>query len=151
NTQITKGTYYMPQTFKELHPIASMEGKVDLIGEAQAERDLRGTRLMISTQSAFDMTAIPTASIDYIFTDPPYANKVQYGELNFVWEAWLKADTRWHTDEIIINDVRGKTEADWTRMMFVAMAECYRVLKPGRWLSLCYHDSSEGTWALVQD
>ena len=29
-----------------------------------------------------------------------------------------------------------------------AMAECYRVLKPGRWLSLCYHDTSEGTWAL---
>jgi hypothetical protein len=25
------------------------------------------------------------------------------------------------------------------------------VLKPGRWLSLCYHDTSEGTWALVQD
>ena len=32
-----------------------------------------------------------------------------------------------------------------------AMAECYRVLKPGRWLSLCYHDTSEGTWALIQD
>jgi hypothetical protein len=32
-----------------------------------------------------------------------------------------------------------------------AMAECYRVLKPGRWLSLCYHDTSPGTWALIQD
>ena len=32
-----------------------------------------------------------------------------------------------------------------------AMAECYRVLKPGRWLSLCYHDTSEGTWELIQD
>jgi hypothetical protein len=31
------------------------------------------------------------------------------------------------------------------------MQECYRVLKPGRWLSLCYHDTSEGTWQLVQD
>jgi len=36
-------------------------------------------------------------------------------------------------------------------MMHRAMAECYRVLKPGRWLSLCYHDTSEGTWALIQD
>ena len=25
------------------------------------------------------------------------------------------------------------------------------MLKPGRWLSLCYHDTSEGTWELVQD
>jgi len=36
-------------------------------------------------------------------------------------------------------------------MMRQAMAECYRVLKPGRCISLCYHDTSEGTWALVQD
>ncbi len=30
------------------------------------------------------------------------------------------------------------------------MHECYKVIKPGRWLSLCYHDTSEGTWSLVQ-
>jgi hypothetical protein len=36
-------------------------------------------------------------------------------------------------------------------MMRGAMAECYRVLKPGRWISLCYHDTSEGTWAVLQD
>lgn len=32
-----------------------------------------------------------------------------------------------------------------------ALDECYRVLKPGRWISLCYHDTSEGTWQLIQD
>jgi hypothetical protein len=36
-------------------------------------------------------------------------------------------------------------------MMLQAMGECFRVLKPGHWLSLCYHDTSEGTWALLQD
>ena len=45
----------------------------------------------------------------------------------------------------------GKDETDWANKMREAMAECYRVLKPGRWLSLCYHDTSEGTWELVQD
>jgi len=35
--------------------------------------------------------------------------------------------------------------------MRLAMAECYRVLKPGHWISLCYHDTSEGTWQLLQD
>ena len=97
------------------------------------------------------MAAIPSNSVDYIFTDPPYAEKVQYGELNFVWEAWLDFDTSWHDEEIIVNGVRGKTAADWAAVMKKAMAECYRVLKPGRWLSLCYHDTSEGTWTLVQD
>jgi hypothetical protein len=76
---------------------------------------------------------------------------VQYGELNFVWEAWLGFDTHWHDGEIIVNETRGMTDADWARLMRQAMSECYRVLKPGRWLSLCYHDTSEGTWGLVQD
>lgn len=71
--------------------------------------------------------------------------------MNFVWEAWLGLDTHWHDEEIIVNEVRGKSEVDWAAMMRQAMAECYRVLKPGRWLSLCYHDTSEGTWELVQD
>ena len=29
--------------------------------------------------------------------------------------------------------------------------ECYRVLKPGRGLSLCWHDASAATWRHVQD
>lgn len=97
------------------------------------------------------MNALPTQSIDHVFTDPPYADKEQYGEINFVWEAWLGFDTHWHDEEIIVNEVRGMAEADWAQRMRQAMAECYRVLKPGRWLTLCYHDTSEGTWALVQD
>jgi hypothetical protein len=32
-----------------------------------------------------------------------------------------------------------------------AMKETFRVLKPGRWVSLCYHDTSEGTWQQLQD
>ncbi len=127
--------------------------KFDDIISAQIEiqRDVQTTDIVISTQSSTDLAAIPSSTVDYIFTDPPYADKVQYGELNFVWEAWLGFDTHWHDDEIIVNEIRGKSEADWTAMMKQAMAECYRVLKPGRWLSLCYHDTSEGTWALVQD
>jgi hypothetical protein len=67
-----------------------------------------------------------------------------------VWEAWLGLDTTWHEEEIIVNDVRGKSEADWASLMKQVMAECFRVLKPGRWLTLCFHDE-EGTWELVQD
>ncbi|MCL5960617.1 MAG: hypothetical protein M1358_15160 [Chloroflexi bacterium] len=153
------GTYYTPQTFKEMNAFEGIVSKVKLTltrawtGIAKEIRNTGGEvgRLLLSTQSCTDLSAIAANSLDYIFTDPPYADKVQYGELNFVWEAWLGFDTHWHEDEIIINEVRGKTEADWTDRMRKAMAECYRVLKPGRWLSLCYHDTSEGTWALIQD
>jgi ubiquinone/menaquinone biosynthesis C-methylase UbiE len=148
-----KGTYYVPQIFIEREQWGCLGRKVaDVIkGKTVVSEKLTSTELCISTQSAADISDILSSTVDYIFTDPPYAGKVQYGELNFVWEAWLGFDTHWHDEEIIINKTRGKTDADWTHMMRQAMGECYRVLKPGRWLSLCYHDTSEGTWQLIQD
>src|SRR6266700_6901670 len=148
-----RGTYYIPQIFMEREQISCLTRKFNDIVSAQTEihQGMQTTDVFISTQSGTDLFALPSNSVDYIFTDPPYADKVQYGELNFIWEAWLGFDTHWHEDEIIVNEVRGKSEADWTAMMKQAMAECYRVLKPGRWLSLCYHDTSAGTWSLVQD
>ncbi|HQE96651.1 MAG TPA: hypothetical protein PKY20_00535, partial [Methanothrix sp.] len=74
-------------------------------------------------------------------TDPPYAGNIQYGELNFIWEAWLGFDTHWHDEEIIVNEIRGKTLKDWANDMLRAMTECCRVLKPGRWITVEFHNS----------
>jgi DNA modification methylase len=152
NTATMPGTYYMPQVSKEVHVWESFENKTEVALKGHLEIDFStAPQVIISTQSSCQLTSLPANSIDYIFTDPPYSHTVQYGELNFVWEAWQKADTTWHGEEIIVNDSRGKSESDWSAQMFRAMSECFRVLKPGRWLSLCYHDTSEGTWELVQD
>lgn len=149
---IIKGTYYLPQLSRSQHVFEAFESKVSDTSSAKKNiNDFQAPDLCISTQSTTILNNIFTNSIDYIFTDPPYAGKVQYGELNFVWEAWLGFDTHWHDEEIIVNELRGKTVDDWRELMSLAMAECYRVLKPGRWLSLCYHDTSEGTWEMVQD
>lgn len=147
------GTYYLPQTSCEEPVWKHIENKIRRLfrGYQLINQSAYDTNLLISTETFAQKTSLPNQSIDYIFTDPPYADKVQYGELNFIWEAWLGFDTHWHDEEIIVNEVRGKTLDDWTAMMKEAMIECYRVLKPGRWLSLCYHDTSEGTWELVQD
>ena len=150
---ISSGTYYVPQISREMVVTNGYDYKIEtqLIPAFAELAGVDPGHACISTQSCTDLAAVPSNSIDYIFTDPPYAEKVQYGELNFVWEAWLDLDTTWHDEEIIVNAVRGKSVADWEGLMKKAMAECFRVLKPGRWLSLCYHDTSEGTWALVQD
>lgn len=149
---IIKGTYYMPQLSRSQHVFDAFESKVNDLKLAQSLLQfVYDPILCITTQSAVNLGNILSNSIDYVFTDPSYADKVQYGELNFIWEAWLGLDTHWHNEEIIVNEVRGITEADWADRIRQAMAECYRVLKPGRWLSLCYHDTSEGTWTLIQD
>ena len=151
NTATIAGTYYLPQISKEVKVSSSFESKLKVAIKGWQEIGSFIPDVLISTDSATDLTNIKSNTIDYIFTDPPYADKVQYGELNFIWEAWLGFDTHWHDEEIIVNEIRGKTVEDWANMMRQAMAECYRVLKPGRCISLCYHDTSEGTWALIQD
>lgn len=153
NTQYLAGTFYIPPISKEVNVWSSYSSRVSLLIDSwgSIDYDFDGSKLLVSTQSATSLNNIPDNSVDYVFTDPPYAGTVQYGELNFIWEAWLDFDTNWHEDEIIINRTRGKSELDWSKLMKLAMEECFRVLKPGRCLSLCYHDTSEGTWYLVQD
>ncbi len=150
---VMAGTYYIPQVNRELNVwnnfAERLPRKVEGIQEIAGA--LNGYSLLISTQSATQLLNIPTNSIDLIFTDPPYGGNIQYGELNFVWETWLGLNASWHDDEIVISETRKKTDHSWYLLMLQAMQESYRVLKPGRWISVCYHDTSEGTWQLLQD
>ena len=153
--RLLSSTYYIPQIGLESNVLLYLkEAYNDIHAHHEAKWSLlsnKNLKFVISTQDSRNLSSIPSNSIDYIFTDPSYSNKVQYGELNFIWESWLNFDTKWHDNEIIVNETRGRSVTDWSKMLSEVMSECYRVLKPGRWLSLCYHDTSEGTWALVQD
>jgi DNA modification methylase len=145
------GTYYLPQETQIINVWRSYIDKIHDFITGDKNWPNLSHNVIVSTQSATNLSTLSDSSLDYIFTDPPYSGTVQYGELNFVWEAWLGFDTHWHDQEIIVNETRGKTDEDWANAIRLAMYECYRVLKPGRWLSLCYHDTSEGTWQLIQD
>ena len=149
-----KGTLYTPPIWREYNVLSWLGGKIrNLVAGYKAiqNENISSNSIMISTQSVCDMAQIPNSSADYIFTDPPYSYKIQFGELNFIWEAWLGLSSDWKQEEIIVNDVRAQDELDWAAKMKLAMSECYRVLKPGRTISLCYHDSSEGSWTALQD
>jgi len=150
--RIQKGTYYIPQISHDINVGLFMKEAIgDMISGYSSLNNIDNRNsLQISTSNAWSID-IPNSCIDYIFTDPPYAEKVQYGELNFVWEAWLQLDTKWHDDEIVVNNVRNLTETFWAQRMSESLKECFRVLKQGRRISLCYHDTSEGSWQLVQD
>jgi len=106
-------------------------------------------KCLFSTQSAIDLSTIPSNTVDYIFTDPPYGSRVQFWESNQVWEAWLGLDTAWQDNEVIVNRSRGLGEDHWRNLFQKSMGECHRVLKPGRWITLTYNDRE--TWPILQD
>ncbi|HOK44451.1 MAG TPA: hypothetical protein PLK67_00870, partial [Bryobacteraceae bacterium] len=150
--RILAGTYYLPQLATEVNIAPQIDKKQKVICSAQeALYDLFGDSEVSLLNADSSKARLPDGRIDYVFTDPGYVDKVQYGELNFVWESWLGFDGDWLKDEIIVNPFRNKTLDDWDRDMRAALANIYRALKPGRWLSLCYHDTDPGTWRRVQD
>jgi len=150
--QLMRGTYYIPPVGKEYNVMRWIGGKLSnlIAGYKRIESEHLSSDICISTQSAVSLNNIPSNSVDYIFTDPPYADKVFYGELNFAWESWLKFDPMWIEEEIVVKPDGVFTRELWNKRMKAALQECYRVLKPGRMVSLCFHGKPED-WQMVQD
>ncbi len=150
--RIMAGTYYVPQLGTEVNIAPQLEKKHEVVRRAQeALRSATSSCSSLVANSDTRAVFAPADSIDYVFTDPGYVDKIQYGELNFVWEAWLGFSGDWLKDEIVVNPFRSKTIDDWDRDLRAVLAKCFAALKPGRWLSLCYHDTDPGTWTRVQD
>ncbi len=89
-------------------------------------------------------------SCDYIFTDPPFGGNLMYSELNFLWEAWLKVFTN-NKHEAIENETQGKGLAEYQRLMTECFKEYFRVLKPGRWMTVEFHNSKNSVWNSIQE
>lgn len=138
------GAYYLPPVRREIDSFRSFVEKYDdLIKNSSHYNGNYCDKLILSCQSAASMTAIKSNTIDYIFTDPPYADTMPYAALNAVYDYWFSFDNSYMDFEAIGDN--------WGNVIKQFFYESYRVLKPGHWLSLCYHDTSEGTWGKVQD
>lgn len=108
---------------------------------------------IISTETATeicDSNHIPTNSIDYVFTDPPYGGTYHYGALNFVWEVWNQMDISYHPREVVISEDGSITFQDWVDRMKSSIQQIFDVLKPGRWMSLCFHGEVD-LWVALHD
>jgi 16S rRNA G966 N2-methylase RsmD len=90
------------------------------------------------------MKRMPDECVDYIFTDPPYDASVQYGELSFLWNAWLKEDFRYTeriaTHEIVRNERQKKPFEVYYALLNNSFQGFYRVLRPERYLTLTFHN-----------
>lgn len=95
--------------------------------------------------SATDLGDIADASVDYIFTDPPYGDSIQYFELSYLWNSLLEQETS-ATGEIIINRSQGKDLSAYQALLTAAFREAYRVLKPGRWLTVTFANRDSRVW-----
>jgi hypothetical protein len=103
---------------------------------------------IVSTGSAARLP-LPESSIDYIFTDPPFGENIYYSDLNFLVESWHRAMTD-SAPEAIVDRVREKGVLEYQHLMQGCFAEYYRVLKPGRWMTVVFSNSRAAVWNSIQ-
>lgn len=140
------GTLYIPSLVKELNMLSFIEEAI----KTQYKRQYKKGRVCVTTQSTTDMRQIPNNSIDYIFTDPPFGQNLMYSELNYIWESWLKVKTN-NVSEAIMNDSQGKGLLEYQGLMTKCFSEYYRILKPGRWMTVEFHNSKNAVWNAIQE
>ena len=142
-----KGTLYIAPKQSEVSLSYALEGKLNRIEKIKEEK-ISG-KCIISTGSSTELK-IDNETIDYVFVDPPFGGNLMYSELNFIWETWLKVKTC-NIEEAIVNEVQNKTQDTYEILMLKCFKEFFRVLKPNRWMTVEFHNSSAEIWKIIQN
>jgi hypothetical protein len=153
NRQLT-GVYYVGSQHAECSPWYILAGKRDrLISAFNRQYATSGTSLITTGDTS--SLPISQSSVDYIFTDPPFGDNLPYAELNYVVESFLKVITDPAPEAVVDrgkkNQASQKSLGDYQRLMEKCFAEYYRVLKPGRWITVVFSNSKNAVWNAIQE
>lgn len=141
------GTLYISSLISEANPCIAYENKISKFDGAIP---LIGSPENIISLGSSTQLLIPDISVDYIFVDPPFGENLMYSELSFIWEAWLRCLTN-NLDEAVVSSAHNKELLQYQSLMTDCFKEFYRVLKPGRWMTVEFHNSKNAVWNAIQE
>lgn len=147
-SQYMKGVYYVPSQHAELSPWYVLSGKLKRLTKAFEPTHWKRSDVVISTGSIGHLL-VSDSSIDYIFTDPPFGENIFYADLNFLVESWHDVVTA-STSEAIVDKPKKKGLPEYQHLMQRCFTEYYRVLKPGRWMTVVFSNSKAAVWNAIQ-
>ncbi|MBN1844672.1 MAG: DUF1156 domain-containing protein, partial [Sedimentisphaerales bacterium] len=151
-----KAKYYCEHPFEVKH-----QGRTkriipvnrEWIGDRLSGDGSNSTRVVdISCQNAAS-SKLPDASLDAVFTDPPYFGNVQYAELMDFCYVWLRklvgqnssafsVDSTRTPDELTGNVDMGRGIDHFTEGLSAVFQRMARALKPGSPLAFTYHHNN---------
>ena len=140
------GTLYIPSFSVESHVLNTLETRLPKL--CRVLQQLPYGYSSISCQSTTS-TNIAPESFDYLFIDPPFGSNLNYSELSFNWESWLAVVTNTKS-EAIENSVQQKGLNEYRQLMTACFKEAYRVLKPGRWMTVEFSNTKASVWNSIQ-
>jgi 16S rRNA G966 N2-methylase RsmD len=153
-------TYYIAPVYYEWNVFELFERKVAaalrsdevLFEDSSLFADAETANVEYVLASADRVSHLSDDSIDYVFTDPPFGSNIFYSDMSLFHEAWLGEVTE-HASEAVVHTT-GKLKTGATEryegLLSRAFAEAFRILKPGRYMSIVFGNSSGRIWGLVQ-
>lgn len=153
NQQLT-GVYYIPALHAECSVRYNLVGSMPSRGKRQSLvnlwRDNRQTLgdVVVSTGSSTSLN-VPDESVDYIFIDPPFGANIPYSDLALVIESWHGVVSSFEI-EATQDKMKGRSIDDYAHLMSQCFGELFRVLKPGRWMTVEFSNHSNEVWLRIQ-
>jgi hypothetical protein len=147
--QYLTGVYYVASQIVDVSPWYILAGKLSRLSSAFA-RPVSVPGTAIVTTGTCAALAMPDNSVDYVFTDPPFGANIFYADLNFLVEAWHRVRTD-AEPESIVDQPKKKGLHEYHALMTECFTEYCRVLKPGRWMTVVFHNSSNAVWNVIQE
>lgn len=153
-------TYYIAPVYYEWNVFELFNRKVEaalrsdatLFGDESLFRSNVHREISYDLASADRLSHLEDASVDYVFTDPPFGSNIFYSDMNLFHEAWLGEVTN-HASEAVVHTTGKRKQGAAERyedLLRRAFLEAFRVLKPGRCMSVVFGNSSGKIWGLVQ-
>jgi hypothetical protein len=104
----------------------------------------------LSTTEASRLVGIRDNSIDYVFVDPPFGQNILYAESSFTWEFFLRVYTN-RLREAIVSKHQDKDIGRYQNLISDVFQQCFRVLKPGRWMTVEFSNRSNAVWNAISE
>lgn len=142
---------YIPKIHTEKNVFIAFKQRFNTIFEGKKELrlDVSDTRVKMFNRSSENVNDIlRDNSIDYIFTDPPYGENIPYFGCSALFNSWLGFKTDYE-NEIICDSYRNKDIQDYKNRLAKVIGECYRVLKPNRYLTMTFNNRDFRIWKTI--
>jgi len=146
---IIKGTMYVPSFSQENTVFQGINSKFGRFVSSLKDKFKLNPNNWVLFQGSAENIILPDNELDYVFIDPPFGANLNYSELSFLWESWLKVWTN-NKSEAIENSVQGKGATEYRHLMTTCFKEAYRVLKPGRWMTIEFSNTKASVWNSIQ-
>lgn len=153
-TNVLSSTMYIASLSYEFNVFSLLRRKLKTVADLYAATSHLPGEAEVTLAPAQNLDWIPSGSIDYVFTDPPFGSNIFYSDASFLWESWLDEFTDVAYESVVHTTVReehgGKTVEDYEKLMMGGFEEMSRVLRPGAWASVMFHNSDDAVWSALE-